>query len=288
MHIYSLTTERVLRLKDQRVKKEAELNAFLKRTAKDLWIEDLDELMNEWEEVLEDDIRVASKEVSMKKKKGASSKFAKASRKRASDAADGEYMERKPKVAKTKATSSPKQSKITSFASKAAKVEGVKTIHTAAFTSVNKAGESASTTAKRELISKVKPMLIDDDDDDFDLLVKGVRAEEKPITIDLLSPSTAVKPKKTFSIPGLKKPAAPPLQKSRQVSKSKAVKRKEESEDEESFSFMADDREPIVRPAAERRPARAAATKAKAIVLTSDDVYDEDDTEDEEDEEDED
>ena len=283
MHIYNLTVERVERLKAQREKKEVELNELLKLTAKDLWHRDLDDLEVGWEQVLEDDIERASKENSMKKK-GASSKLSKGSRKRVSDA-DGDYVERKPKVAKTKSTASPKQSKITSFTSKpSTKVESTKSIHTAAFTSVNKAGESSKT----EIMSKVKPMLIDDDDD-FDLLVKGVRQEQKTETIDLLSPSTAVKPKKSFSIPGLKKPAAPALSKARTVSKSKPAKRKVESDEEdESFSFMANDKEPVPAPAGERRPARAAASKARAIVLTSDDVYDEEDDEPSLDEEDED
>jgi DNA topoisomerase II len=283
MHIYNLTIERVERLQAQRAKKEVELNDFLKLSAKDLWNRDLDDLDAGWEEVLEDDTQNASKEKSMKKK-GASSKLTKGSRKRMSDA-DGDYVERKPKVAKTKSTTSPKQSKITSFTSKpSVKIELTKAIHTAAFTSVNKAGES-STTTKTDIMSKVTPMLIDDDDD-FELLVKGVRREEKPTTIELLSPSTAIKPKKTFSIPGLKKPAAPALPKARAVSKSKPTKRKADSDGEdESFSFMANDREPASAPAGERRPARAAASKARAIVLTSDDVYDEDDEEDDEDEE---
>jgi DNA topoisomerase II len=287
MHIYNLTVERVEKLLEQRRKKEAELNEFLKLSAKDLWIHDLDEVEEEWKAVLEDDIRIASKEISMKKKKGAASKFAKASRKRVSDA-DSDYMDRKPKAAKTKSTASPKQSKISSFTSKpAVKVEGTKTIHTAAFTSVNKAGES-STRTKTEIMSKVKPMLIDDDDD-FDLLVKGARPEEKPTTVDLISPSTAMKPKKSFSIPGMKKPAPPALPKPRAVSKSKPAKRKVDSDEEDSFSFMADDRLPAPVPVVDRRPARAAASKARAIVLTSDDVYDEeDDEEDDFEEEDED
>lgn len=59
------------------------------------------------------------------------------------------------------------------------------------------------------------------------------------------------------------------------MSKSKAPKRKVESEDEDdSFAFMADDK-PVLAATGERRPARAAASKARAIVLTSDDVYDE-------------
>jgi DNA topoisomerase II len=274
MQIYSLTSEKVERLNVQRKDKEEELKEFLKLSAKDLWNHDLDDLAIEWENVLEDDQNSLKADGSSRKKKPAS-KFAKASRKRVSDAADGEYLEKKPKVAKTKANSTPTkttQSKITSFASKPTEPKGAKSMHTAAFTSVNKAG---FTLPKKEDISKATPIMSIDDDDEFEALIKGIRPEQKPTTIDLLSPSTAVKPKKTFTIPGLKKPSTKVAPKPRAVSKSKAPKRKVESEDEDdSFAFMADDK-PVLAATGERRPARAAASKARAIVLTSDDVYDE-------------
>jgi DNA topoisomerase-2 len=280
MQIYSLTSEKVERLKAQRNNKEDELNQFLKLTAKDLWNADLDDLAQAWENVLDDDINSAKADKGQKKKP--TSKFNKVSKKRVSDAADGgEYMEKKAKVAKTKANSSPKstQSRITSFASKPTEPKGAKTMHTAAFTSVNKAG---SVLPKKEDISKVTPIMSIDDDDEFEALIKGIRPEQKTTVVDLLSPSTAVKPKKTFVIPGLKKSTTAP--KPRAVSKSKAPKRKLESEDEDdSFAFMADDK-PVSVAGGERRPARAAASKARAIVLTSEDVYDELDDEDDFDE----
>lgn len=277
MQIYNLTSEKVERLKAQRNNKEHELNEFLKLSTKDLWNRDLDHLEAAWEDVLEYDLNAKKADKSGKKKM--TSKFSKASKKRVSDAADAEYVEKKAKVAKTKANSSPKttQSKITSFASKPAEPKGAKAIHTAAFTSVNKAG---SAIPKKEDISKVTPIMSIDDDDEFEALIKGIRPERKPMTIDLVSPSTAVKPKKTFAIPGLKKPSAQLTSKPRAVSKSKAPKRKVESEDEDdSFAFMADDK-PVASATGGRRPARAAASKARAIVLTSDDVYDELDDED--------
>lgn len=267
MPIYNLTTEKVNKLLARRSSKEQELNDLLKLTAKDLWNADLDRLSVAWDEVLQNDILATEADKSGKKKP--TSKFAKANRKRASDAADGEYMERKPKVPKTKANSSPKQSKITNFT----KPAGAKEMHTAAFTSVNQAGPSSLTIPKKEEISKATPMISIDDDDEFESLVKGIRQPEQPTTINLLSPQTAVKPKKTFTIPGVRKPSAGTVPKARNVPKSKAPKRKLESDDEDdSFTFMADVPAPVE--GAERRPARAAAAKAKAIVLTSDDVYD--------------
>jgi DNA topoisomerase II len=283
MPISSLTSERVAKLLQQKSDKQDELNALLKLSAKDIWNHDLDDLAMAWQDVLEDDRRARSVDATQKKK-GASSKFTKVNRKRVSDAADGEYQERKPKVAKTKANASPRttQSKITSFTSKPTEPKGTKGMHTASFTSVNKAGSSSSVLTKKEDVFKT-PISFDDDED-FDILVRGIRPAQKPVTIDLLSPETAVKPKKTFAIPGVKKPSfAAPAPKPRAVSKSKPVKRKIESDDEEEFSFMADDK-PASTETGGRRPARAAASK-KTIVLTSDISDEEDDFEEDEDDE---
>lgn len=284
MPISSLTSERVDRLLKQKSDKQDELNAMLKLSTKDIWNRDLNDLEAAWEDVLEGD-RIARSTDLNGKKKGPTSKFAKANRKRVSDAADGEYQERKPKIAKTKANASPRttQSKITSFTSKPTESKGAKAMHTAAFTSVNKAGTSASITAKKETFNTP----ISYDDDDFDALVAGLRPEPKPITIDLLSPETAVKPKKTFTIPAVKKPSfAAPAPKPRAVSKSKSVKRKIESDDEDEFSFMADNKSSPAVSAGGRRPSRAAASKAKTIVLTSDDIFDESEEDDFDEEED--
>ena len=276
MAIYSLTTERVNTLLKQRGAKEVELNELLNLSAKDLWNRDLDELSVAFQDMLNQDILNAQQD--QKGKKKTTSKFAKVSRKRVSDAADGgEYMEKKPKAAKLKANTSPnsKPSKTTSFA---AKPSGAKEMNTAAFTSVNKTGPSSLAIPKKETLTKATSIITIDDDDEFDALIKDVRPS-KPSTIDLLSPSTAVKPKKTFSIPGIKKPSTS-APKPRAVSKSKAPKRKVESDDEDdSFAFM--DEGPSAPAVEARRPARAAASKARAIVLTSDDVFDELDDEEE-------
>jgi DNA topoisomerase II len=273
MPIYSLTNERVQKLINQREGKESELNELLKLSAKDLWNGDLDEVAVAWQNCLEWDIQ-ALEQSKNKKTKKTTSKLGKVSKKRLSDV-DSEYMDKKPKVAKTKANTSPRaQTKITSFA----KPTEAKEMHTAAFTSVNQASSAPLTLPKK---SKAPAMRAFDEDEEFDSLIKGIRADQKPETIDLLSPQTAIKPKKTFSIPGIRKPSAP---KPRAVSKTKAPKRKIVSDDEDdSFAFMAEDRPSAPSTAADRRPARAAASKAKAIVLTSDDVFDELDDEDEDD-----
>jgi len=273
MSISSLTTERVNKLLEQRGNKEKELNEMLKLSGKDLWHRDLEQLSAAWQDILEyDSIRGKADASATKKGK---SKLTKVSRKRVSEAADGDYTEKPKKVAKVKENTSPKQGKVTSLATKSAAPKGAKEMHTAAFTSVNQNGSSIL--PKKDTISKVSTMMAIDDDDDFELLVRGIRQDEKPVTVDLLSPQTAMKPKKTIEIPGLKKTSLSFAQpKPRAPSKSKAPKRKIE-EDDDSFAFMAD--KPAAAPL-ERRPARAAATKARAIVLTSDDVYDELDDED--------
>ena len=283
MQIYSLTNERVERLRVQRSSKENELHELLKLSTKDIWTRDLNDVSEAWQEVLKNDILAAQNDKSGKKK-GTTSKFAKISRKRASDAADGEYTNKKPKVAKTKANGSPgqsKQSKITSFTTKPA---GAKEMHTAAFTSVNKTGSSSFAIPKKVEISKATPIMSIDDDDEFESLIKGIRTDAKPETIDLLSPQTALKPKKTFTIPGTRKSSALTGPKPRAASKPKAPKRKVDSDDEEdSFAFMADDKASAPVNAGARRPARVATTKARPIVLTSDD-FDEDEFDEDEDE----
>jgi DNA topoisomerase-2 len=267
MPIYALTNERVKSLLDQKAKKQVELNEMLQLSAKDLWNSDLDDLSAAWQDLLETDITEGKDDLD-KTKKGRSSKFTKVSKKRASDAGDGEFMVKKPKAAKAGAAAS----KTTSFSAKVASPKGTKGMHTAAFTSVNKIG---STIAKKEDIKKVSSAISIADDDEFETLIKGIRTEAKPEIVDLLSPQTAVKPKKTFTIPGVRKPSALAAPKPRAVSKTKTIKRKVESDDEDSFAFMADDRSSVPAEAGGRRPARAAATKARAIVLTSDDVFDE-------------
>ncbi|GME79372.1 unnamed protein product [Ambrosiozyma monospora] len=55
LQIWSLTRERYEKLLKQRDAKEAELNALLAKSAKDLWNIDLDEFLSAWEEFLKED-----------------------------------------------------------------------------------------------------------------------------------------------------------------------------------------------------------------------------------------
>ena len=64
MAIWSLTEERVNKLLKEKNTKENELNELLKKTAKDLWLADLDAFSEEWKITLEKDQEVAQKELS--------------------------------------------------------------------------------------------------------------------------------------------------------------------------------------------------------------------------------
>lgn len=68
MAIWSLTRERVEKLLRDRAVKEAELNALLKLSAKDLWKYDLAEFEIEWNKLLADDEELAAKADTIKKK----------------------------------------------------------------------------------------------------------------------------------------------------------------------------------------------------------------------------
>src|SRR5271168_2269527 len=111
MSISSLTTERVQKLLEQRGNKEKELNDMLQLTGKDLWHKDLAQLSDAWQDILEYDIIRGKADASATKK--GKSKLSKVSRKRASEAADGDYAEKPKKVAKVKDNTSPKQGKVT-------------------------------------------------------------------------------------------------------------------------------------------------------------------------------
>ena len=102
MAIWSLTRERVEKLLHDRGLKEAELNALLKLSAKDLWKTDLDDFEKEWEKLLEADDILASKTDTIKKKiKGSKLAGKKVVRKKA-ESDDEEFSPVKKKAPKVK------------------------------------------------------------------------------------------------------------------------------------------------------------------------------------------
>ena len=74
MSIWSLTTEKVEKLLKDKGTKEAELNVLLGKSAKDLWNEDLDSFMEEWELTLAQDAELVTKEKNQKKLKSPAAK----------------------------------------------------------------------------------------------------------------------------------------------------------------------------------------------------------------------
>ncbi|GAB7366207.1 hypothetical protein MBLNU230_g7767t1 [Neophaeotheca triangularis] len=75
MAIWSLTQERVERLNRQIGDKEDEITILTKLSAKDLWTKDLDELLEEWQNQLDDDAKIAKKSKSKSKGRRASAKL---------------------------------------------------------------------------------------------------------------------------------------------------------------------------------------------------------------------
>lgn len=66
MTMWSLTKERYEKLLAQKDDKEKELNTLLKKSAKDLWNEDLEEFMVSWEKFLQEDLENRSTLIPMK------------------------------------------------------------------------------------------------------------------------------------------------------------------------------------------------------------------------------
>lgn len=103
MAIWSLTQERVDKLNGQIADKEEELDALLRKSPKDLWIADLDELLEEWQIQL-DEAEARAKKVKNKGRR-TSAKLgigAKGGRKRkvdSDDDSDAEFVTKKPKAA---------------------------------------------------------------------------------------------------------------------------------------------------------------------------------------------
>ncbi|GAB7337928.1 hypothetical protein MBLNU457_4312t1 [Dothideomycetes sp. NU457] len=75
MAIWSLTQERVERLRKQIGDREEEIDTLTKKSPKDLWCEDLDDLLGEWQAQLDEDVKRAKKSASTKGGRRASAKL---------------------------------------------------------------------------------------------------------------------------------------------------------------------------------------------------------------------
>lgn len=259
MAIWSLTQERVDKLNGQIADKEAELDALIRKSPKDLWIADLDELAEEWQTQLDE---AAAREKKVKNKgRRTSAKLgigAKGGKKRkvdSDDDSDGDFVTKKPKAAP-------------------------------------KAAPKKKGAASSALLS----MKVEDDDDDFPM-VNGI--EQKPVTrppaaqqttldsaFDRLKsvsststpevesmPATAGATKKTTAKAPAKAPAAKaPAAK---AAATKAAPKKKAAEpvdisDEDEDDFLAIAKEMPAKPAAPRGGRAAAKAKSYKIADDSD------------------
>lgn len=75
MPLWSLTIERVEKLRKDKLDKENELDSLLKLTPKDLWNKDLDEFVEEWEKTLKNEENLALKATNLKKDRRGSRKL---------------------------------------------------------------------------------------------------------------------------------------------------------------------------------------------------------------------
>jgi DNA topoisomerase-2 len=124
MAIWSLTQERVDRLNGQIADKEAELDVLLRKSPKDLWTADLDDLLEEWQTQL-DEAEARAKKVKNKGRR-TSAKLgigAKAGKKRKADSDDDSDAEFITKKAKAAPKAAPKKKGAASSALASMKVE---------------------------------------------------------------------------------------------------------------------------------------------------------------------
>jgi DNA topoisomerase-2 len=254
MAIWSLTQERVDKLNAQIADKEAELDALLRRSPKDLWIADLDELLEEWQTQL-DEAEARAKKVKNKGRRtsaklGIGAKGGKKRKVESDDDSDAEFITSK------KAKAAPK----------------------------------APPKKKAAASSALASLKMEDDDDDFPM-VNGI--EQKPVvrapaaqqlTLDNAfervksvsststpevesRPTTAGAAKKAATkVPtkaaATKAPAAKPAPK-------KKVVEPVDISDEDEDDFLAIAKEAPAKPAA-ARGGRAAAQKAKSYKVPDD------------------
>ena len=109
MAIWSLTKERVEKLRQQIGNKEQEIDALIKLSKEDIWRKDLDDFLEEWRNELEDEARREKKHRSMGRRASAKLTIGgrAPARKRKAEDDDSDFAAPKPKKAAAKAA--PKQ-----------------------------------------------------------------------------------------------------------------------------------------------------------------------------------
>lgn len=193
MPLWSLTKERVERLRRQIGDKETEVDELIKLSKEDLWLRDLDDFMEGWRTFLaeEHDRELKSK----KKARRASTKVktANASRKKRKANDDDEFeLAPKKKAARSKAPKAETQGTLYSFMKKEAPEPVKKKSPTAdilsdddEFNEVMPAPKTKSrgATASAKPVKKSPPSdILSDDDDDFDEVIPAAKTKSRGAT----------------------------------------------------------------------------------------------------------
>lgn len=307
MAIWSLTQERVEKLLKQIGDKEVEIDVLIKKSPKDLWITDLDELSEEWRTQLQQEATRAKKIKDKGRRASAKLGIGKAGgkRKKAQDSDDDDdedfYVSKKAKAAPVvKKQSKGASTLMDNFVThKAAGVYPVvngfeqnpvepppaeKQGLIPPTSKASKASALASAAAK-PAARKKKVVISDDEDDDEDEVIpstKSSRASSKKRSLDD-SDNEVVLPKKT-SRAGSKKPTpivgsdeemdidvAPAKKPARATATKKKPTKVESDEDEDMYDAVEDIAASKPAPAAAPRGGRAAAKKVTNYNLISDD-----------------
>ncbi|KAI5306470.1 hypothetical protein KEM56_000756 [Ascosphaera pollenicola] len=205
MPLWSLTQERLERLRRQIGEREVEMDEFIKLSKEDLWLRDLDEFMVEWRAYLADKHDRAMKNKKKQiRRPSLKVKTANAPKKRRKAADDDDDFELAPKkkAAKSKAVKSEKQGTLYSFMQK----------------------EMPKPAEKKPS----PPGILDDDDDEFAEVIpapktksRGAAALRKAFEIDKKSPASAAE----TSSPDLKQEDSGEDEKPPAASKEKATKK---------------------------------------------------------------
>lgn len=261
MAIWSLTQERVDKLNHQIEDKEAELDALLRKSPKDLWESDLDDLSAEWQNQLEEEENRAKKVKA--KGRRASAKLgigSKGGKKRkaganSDDDSDADFVTKKPKAA---AKAAPKTKK--GAASSALLGMKMESTPDDDFPMVN--GIEQKPVARPPAAQQMTL------DNAFDKLKSGSSSTTPEVES---RPTTAGAAKKTATKVPTKAPAkATAKAPAKAAPKKKAADAFEISDDEDEDEFLAIAKEAPAKPAASGRGGRAAAQKAKSYKVADD------------------
>jgi DNA topoisomerase II len=212
MAIWSLTHERIEKLRKQMGDKEEEIDRLVKLSPKDLWTIDLDEFLEEWQTSLADDAKRAKKNAAMGRRTSAKLGVgaAKGGRKRKADSDDDSDGDFEVKKTKKKAAKAEAGGMLGYLAKKAVKSEPAAPpalAHDGAGDEmdVDEPVKKAPARQGRAVKSKAKIVELDsdeedvDEDDVFEAVAKEAKAKETAPAPKKDAPGRRTASKKTAS-----------------------------------------------------------------------------------------